>query len=193
MAKLFAAHPLEQFFEGLKTPPGDGVLVRSIEGKGIIHLFAAKGKTAAIERALKIKETPGKASIANGFNAIPMAPGQWILVSGRGDVRGTFAADIAVKVKKIGYVSEQSDSRVTFRVNGPRVIELLQKGCRLDLHPDNIGKGWCAQTQMAQIGVLIHQIDEKPTFDLYVYSGFAREFAEWLEYTGAQLGITFSR
>lgn len=193
MAKMFAAHPLEQFFETLKTPAGDGVLVRSVEGKGIVQIFAAKGRTAAVERALKIKQTPGKASVAAGFNAIPVAPGQWMLVSGRADTSGKFASDIKAQLKTSGYVSEQSDSRVIFRLNGPRVIDLMQKGCRLDLHPSVIGKGWCAQTQMAQMSVLIHQIDEKPTFDLYVYSGFAREFAEWLEHSGAQLGISFSR
>ncbi len=193
MANMFAAHPLEQFFEKLKTPAGKGVSVESIENRAIIQVFAAKGKTAAVERALKIKLSPGKSTISAGYTAIPVAPGQWMLISGKADTNGKFAAGIQAKLKKNGYISEQSDSRVVFRLSGPRVVQLMQKGCRLDLHPSSTGKGWCAQTQMAQMGVIIHQLDDKPTYDVLVYSGFARDFAEWLEHTGAQLGITFKR
>jgi len=69
----------------------------------------------------------------------------------------------------------------------------MQKGCRLDLHPSVASKGWCAQTQVAQTGALLHQVDDKPTYHVSVYSGFAQHFAEWLHHTGMQLGISFSR
>lgn len=193
MADMLASHPLEQFFNSLAFEPGSGVTVESIEGRGIIQVFAANGKTATVERALKIKSSAGRAGIAAGYTAMPVSPGQWILVSGKADKNGKFASEIQSKLKKNGYVSEQSDSRVIFRLSGPRVVELMQKGCRLDLHPSSTGKGWCAQTQMAQIGVLIHQTDNKPSYDVLVYSGFAQDFAEWLAHTGHQLGISFKR
>ena len=193
MADMFEAHPLEQFFETLKTPAGKGVSVQSIEKRAIIQVFASKGKTATVERALKIKQTPGRSSTHTGYAAIPVAPGQWMLVSDKADTNGKFASDIKAKLKNNGYVSEQSDSRVIFRLTGPRVVELMQKGCRLDLHPSATGKGWCAQTQMAQMGVIIHQLDDKPSYDVMVYSGFARDFAEWVEHTAAQLGVSFKR
>ena len=104
-----------------------------------------------------------------------------------------FADGLRAKLKKNGYVSEQSDARVIFSLSGPRVREMMQKGCRLDLHPSVTQKGWCAQTQMAQAGVIIHQSDDAPTYDILVYSGFAQHFAEWLAHTGAQLGIGFAR
>jgi len=193
MVDMFVAHPLKQFFETLGTPAGKGVSVESMENRAIIQVFAAKGKTAAVERALTIKQTPGKSSTSAGYTAIPVAPGQWILISAKPDRNEKFRSDIQSKLKKNGYVSEQSDSRVIFRLTGPRVVELMQKGCRLDLHPSSTGKGWCAQTQMAQMGAIIHQFDEKPGYDILVYSGFARDFAEWLEHTGIQLGIQFKR
>ena len=83
--------------------------------------------------------------------------------------------------------------RVIFSLSGPRVAELMQKGCRLDLHPSHTGKGWCAQTQIAQCGVIIIQTAETPAYDILVYSGFSRHFAEWLHHTGEQLGIGFFR
>ena len=193
MDNFTALHPLDDFFGDVNIPKsGKGVTVTSIEGLGIVQVFASKGKAEVVEKALGIKETPGVASATRSYTALPICPGQWVLVSAKPDPKD-FAGSIAKKLKKNGYVSEQTDSRVILRLSGSRARELMQKGCRLDLHPSVTSKGWCAQTQMAQIGVLLHQIDAKPTYDLYVYSGFARDFADWLLHTGSQLDIGFSR
>lgn len=192
MAKFSITTPLDQFFLRASKSGGKGVQVKAITECGIVQVFAAKGKTTVVERALKIKETPGKSTTTRDYAAIPVAPGQWMLVSSS-KAGMNFGEDLQKKLKKNGYVSEQSDGRMIFRLTGPRVVELMQKACRLDLHPSKTGKGWCAQTQMAQAGVIIHQTDTKPSYDVLVYSGFAQHFAEWLEHTGAQIGISFSR
>lgn len=191
MAKMFAAHPLEQFSESLKTPPGKGVTVEHLRGHGMVQVFAAKGSAAKVERALGIKQSPGKASVTKELTALPLSPGQWLVISAKPDTAGNFADKVKTRLKTSGYVSEQSDARVRLRLSGPRVLELMQKACRLDLDPAVTGPGWCAQTQMAQCGVILHQVDAEPVFDILVYSGFSRNFAEWLEHTGAQLGIRF--
>lgn len=192
MAKFSAATPLDAFFEHAPQSGGKGVQVKAITGRAIVQVFAAKGKTKSVERALKIKETPGATSSTSEYTAIPLSPGEWMLISTR-TAGMKFGEDLRSKLKKNGYASEQSDGRMIFRLTGPRVVELMQKACRLDLHPSKTGKGWCAQTQMAQAGVIIHQIDNKPSYDILVYSGFAQHFAEWLLHTGAQLNISFSR
>ncbi len=192
MAKFSAATPLDHFFDHASQSGGKGVLVKAITNRAIVQVFAAKGKTTAVERALRIKQTPGKASATKDYTAIPVAPGQWMIVSAR-NAGMKFGEDIQTRLKKNGYVSEQSDGRMIFSLSGPRASELMQKACRLDLHPSKTGKGWSAQTQMAQAGVIIHQTDTKPSYELLVYSGFAQHFAEWLKHSGAQLGISFSR
>lgn len=192
MAKFSAAQPLDAFFDGLGEPHGKDVSIKCIEGQGMVQVFAANGKTSAVERALKVKEKPGQISSTSEYSAIPLSPGQWVLIS-TGKSSDGFADAISKKLKKNGYVSEQSDARVTFRISGKHARELMQKGCRLDLDSSVISAGWCAQTQMAQAGVILHLVDEKPTFDIHVYSGFAQHFAEWLEHTGAQSGISFKR
>lgn len=192
MAKFATTFPLDAFFENLGEAHGNGVTVKCFEGQGMVQVFAVNGKTAAVERALKIKEKPGQVSVTDDYTAIPLSPGQWMLISSKKD-SDTFAGKINSKLKNNGYVSEQSDSRVVFRISGSRARELMQKGCRLDLHESVATKGWCAQTQIAQAGVILHQVDDKPTYDVLVFAGFAQHFAEWLEHTGAQLGIKFSR
>ncbi|MEO0910035.1 MAG: sarcosine oxidase subunit gamma family protein [Pseudomonadota bacterium] len=192
MVSFAPTHPLDEFFSRVSSGGNGDVQVQSVEGHGLVQVFASKGKTAAVEKALAIKETPGEATHHRSYHAIPLAPGQWFLISAKPDPKN-FAGGLSKKLKKDGYVSEQADSRVLLRLSGDRVGEMMQKGCRLDLHPSVTGKGWCAQTQIAQCGVILHQIDDKPTYDILVYSGFAQHFAEWLEHTGAQLGISFSR
>ncbi len=192
MAKFGSFHPLDTFFARVGTGTSRDLSVKSLEGHGIIQVFAVNGKNAAVERALKIKGKPGSATVTKDYTAIPLCLGQWMVVSAKAGSDG-FAAGIQTKLKKNGYASEQSDARIIFGVSGNRAREMMQKGCRLDLDPSVTSTGWCAQTQMAQAGVILHQVDDKPTYDILVYSGFAQHFAEWLEHTGAQLGIAFSR
>lgn len=192
MADFKTASPLDAFFDTLGSQSTGGVNVKASTGHGVVQVFAVKGKTAAVERALGIKETPGQATAKSDYTAIPLSPGEWMLVSSKPDSKG-FAQAIGNKLKNNGYVSEQSDARVIFSLSGPKARDLMIKGCRLDLHPSVTGKGWCAQTQMAQVGVVVHQTSDEPGYDLLVYSGFAQHFAEWLLHTGLQLGISFSR
>ena len=191
MVDMAATHPLDQFFAEREPHSGDGVTIRIITGRGIAQVFATKQKVKSVEGVLKIKQTPGQASVTPTHTGLPISPRQWILVSAEKEDGPGFSTQLQSKLGKNGYVSEQSDSRVIFNLSGPRVVELMQKGCRLDLHPSVTGPNWCGQTQIAQVSVLIHQLDNLPTYNLYVYSGFARDFAEWLEHTGAQLGIGF--
>lgn len=186
-------HPLDAFFENIEPGKNQtGITVENRIGHDIVQVFAANGKTAQVEKALGIRQSPGKASVTGNFTALPVSPGQWLVVSAKPEPEG-FAKGIAGKLKKNGHVSGQGGSRVILRLSGAKVRELMQKGCRLDLHPSVARKGFCAQTQMAQTGVLIHQVDDKPTYDLLIYSGFAHDFAKWLHHTGAQLGIRFSK
>lgn len=87
-------------------------------------------------------------------------------------------------------VVDVSASRIIFELAGPKARELLMKGCPLDLHPRSFGPGRCAQSLLAKAQVLIQQIDETPTYRLYVRPSFAHYVATWLvdamrEYRGA--------
>jgi sarcosine oxidase gamma subunit len=42
---------------------------------------------------------------------------------------------------------------------------------------------------IAKVGVLLHQCDEIPTYDLYVFAGYAVEFLEWLTTGAAEFGF----
>ncbi len=187
-----AAHPLDTFLSGSQSKAkSPGVRIEDCRGRGIVQIFAVEGKTRAVERALKIAGTPGKSTITRDFSALPVSPGEWMLVSRRAS--NNLAAAVSKKLAGIGYVSEQSDSRVILAISGPKARQLMQKGCRLDLHPSVAKSGFCGQTRMAGIGVMIHQIDNTPTYELMMFSGFAQDFAEWLTHSAAEFGLNFTR
>lgn len=186
-----AHHPLDAFVaDRPAAPKAPGVTVEIRRGHAMGNAFAISGEVTAVEKALKIKGTPGAATSSKDYSALPLSPGQWLLVSSAPADHG-FGEKLTKRLKGSGYYSEQSDSRVIFRISGRNARELMIKGCRLDLHPSVAKAGFCAQTQMAQIGVLIHQVEDAPVYDLFVYSGFAQEFAEWLDHSSAQYGIRF--
>jgi sarcosine oxidase subunit gamma len=109
------------------------------------------------------------------------------LIAGEGR-DGAFTQAVAARAAGLGYASEQSHGRQVIRVAGPRARDLMAKGCRLDLHPRVARPGFCAQTQIAQIGVLILQVDDAPTYDLVLFAGFAEAFWHWLTEAAAEYG-----
>ena len=151
------------------------------------QLFASKGNESKLEAKLKISGEPGKVTTSRNQTSLPLSPGQWMVVSK--DADDNFASKLAKRVKGLGYVSQQSDSRICLKVSGPMARELMSRGCRLDLDARSMQAGKCAQTTMAQVGVLLHQSSDDPSYDLFVYSGFARSFFEWLAHSAAQFGF----
>lgn len=169
--------------EAVASGPSLSLSVRT--NLGIVQLFARSGKAEALAAELGISSQSGQASATNSMTALPLSPGQWLVVSNQGS-EGELRQQLADQLVDVAYVSEQSHGRVAFRVSGDKARQVLKKGCRLDLHPSQAQSGFCAQTSMAQIGVLIHQVDDAPSYDLYVYCGFADSFWHWLNHSAAE-------
>ncbi len=166
--------------------PSKQIELSVVKGLSVVQLFARNGKVSKACKLLDINGKPGRATVRKEFTALPLSPGQWMLVSEESIHKGGLAAYIAARIEDRGYVSEQGDARVCIRVRGPKARRVMAKGCRLDLHPNAARTGFCAQTVMAQVGVILHQVDDTPTYDLLVYSGFARSFWQWIAEAAAE-------
>ena len=68
-----------------------------------------------------------------------------------------------------------------FELAGPEARAVLAQGVSLDLHPRVFEPGRCAQTVLARVPILLHQIDPTPRFRLFVRASFAPYIAEWLK------------
>jgi sarcosine oxidase subunit gamma len=77
-------------------------------------------------------------------------------------------------------VTDVSAQRTTLELSAPRARDVLAKGCSLDLHPRAFGPGRCAQTDLGRANVVLHQVDEGPTYELLVAGSLAAYLAAWL-------------
>jgi methylglutamate dehydrogenase subunit D len=111
-------------------------------------------------------------------------PGQWLLVTEEADA----LAQLTVRLAGQAAVSDQSSSRAVIRVSGPRVRDVLAKGCMIDLHPRAFSPGDAAMTAIALISVQIWQLDDKPTYDLLVPRSMAASFWSWFGASAAEFG-----
>ena len=177
-------HPLGDLDALVRPAPAPSVTLTVRARRPMAQVLARKG--GDMDAALAMRTAPSRAHAGDGFVALPLAPGQWMLVGEPDVTPEDFAASIEGKVGEAAHVSQQSDARTSFRVSGPQARALMARGCRLDL--DRPNPGFCAQTPMAQVGVLLHEVEaaDGRAFDLYVYNGFARSFWHWLTQTAEQ-------
>lgn len=77
-------------------------------------------------------------------------------------------------------VSDLSDARCGIEVSGAQARTVLARICALDLDARSFQPGQCAQSLLARVPVLIHQIDELPTYHLYVDRSLVTYAWDWL-------------
>ena len=177
---------------GHNSPPGVAISERI--GLALFVISAAAGK--ASEVAAKVLAVTGlelpmgpKRVSKDGFALIGTAPGQWLAVVEGKSALGLLAK-LAVGLKGLATIIDQSDGKVVLRVSGPRARDTLAKGCSLDLHPSVFKPGSAGTTPVALIDCVIWQVDETPSYDLAIPTSFAESFWSWLTASAAEYGYT---
>ncbi|MBD3003436.1 MULTISPECIES: sarcosine oxidase subunit gamma [unclassified Streptomyces] len=106
-----------------------------------------------------------------------LGPDEWLVLSeapvDTAELRQALAGDP-------GSVVDVSANRTTLELSGPAARQVLEKGCRLDLHPRAFGPGRAVSTTVGPVPVLLWQLDEAPTYRLLPRSSFADYLARWL-------------
>ncbi len=85
-------------------------------------------------------------------------------------------------------VTDVSGNLARLRLSGDHARDVLAKGCSLDLHPRQFQPGQCAQTLILRCGIILHQIDERPSYDLLPRRSFAEYLWMWLSDAMAEYG-----
>jgi sarcosine oxidase subunit gamma len=161
-----------------------------VRGNGADPAFVA-----AIRGALNfdLPQIPNTAAGAESTHALWLGPDEWLIATAPDDA---MARAVGLKVALVGLhaaVTDIGDSRTVIRLSGPRAREILAKGCPLDLHPRAFGPGRVAQSLIARAGVVIHQADDAPSYDIYVLASFAAYLWNWLTDAGLEYGIGAGR
>ena len=161
--------------------------------RGLLDLRCAQSQTglmAALETILGFALPTGAGGTAGGpeRRALCLGPNEWWIVTPESDaalagkIRDAIAGEPAA-------LTEIGDSRTCIHVTGPKARDLIAKGCPLDLHPRSFAAGRCAQSVLAKADVTLHQLDDEPSYDLYVLCSFSEYLWLWLEDAAQEYGL----
>ena len=103
-----------------------------------------------------------------------LGPDEWLV---RARVNVAEAATAALRSRladEHAAVVDVSDRGCLLRLSGAQARDALAQGCPLDLHPRVFRPGLCARSRFGKAPVLIHQVDDRPTYDLETPRSFAR-------------------
>lgn len=142
---------------------------------------AAIGKALGIDCSTQpgISSSDGKTQVSwNG-------PNSWMIVASdedSGRAAGELLKTLQKAVGDLAAVVDQSHGRCGLRLSGSRARQVMAKNTAIDLHPRSFGPGRCALTSVAHMNASIVQVDDTPTYDLFVIRSMARSFAHAIEH-----------
>ena len=118
-----------------------------------------------------------------------LGPDEWLVISPP-DIKDGLSAKLEEALSGLhASVNDISGGQTIIRLRGARAMDVLSKGCPVDLHPRAFGAGQCAQSHIAKCNALIIQVDDGPTYDVVVRRSFADYLARWLNHAGMEYDI----
>jgi heterotetrameric sarcosine oxidase gamma subunit len=179
---------------GAQGPGAPGIVFTERRALAMVQVAAIGGEVEAVRRGITAAvgitpdAKPNRAVSSGRTSVLWVGPGRWLVVEPERQgtnleemLRSTLPATQTALV-------DLGCSRTVLRIAGPRARDLLAKGCALDLHPRAFAAGACAQSQLGHVGMLIHAVDDAPSFDIYVARSFALTVWEWLTESAAEYG-----
>jgi sarcosine oxidase subunit gamma len=111
-----------------------------------------------------------------------LSPGEWAILD-------MDAAEVAMRTAKalgqrLHHLSDVSDGRSLFRIDGEGSRRLIAQACSLDLHPRVFPPDACAQTQFTQVPVLLYRSGGEDRFDIVVDASLAGHLSTWFAAAG---------
>ncbi|TMU96637.1 sarcosine oxidase subunit gamma family protein [Streptomyces sp. DASNCL29] len=156
-----------------------------------LRLGPASEAACRVEKTLgaPLPRECGHTAASGPHTAVWLGPDEWLVLSEEpidtAELRQALAGDP-------GSVVDVSANRTTLELSGSAARQVLEKGCRLDLHPRAFGPGRAVSTTVGPVPVLLWQLDDAPTYRLLPRSSFADYLARWLidamrEYRGPEV------
>jgi heterotetrameric sarcosine oxidase gamma subunit len=154
--------------------------------RSMVTVAAGRGATPG----LAALPGPGRSASIGEVTAYAIAPATWLVAAGGSEP--DFVTRITTAAAPARIV-DQSFGKATLRISGARVRDVLDKLCRLDLHPTAFPPDMCGITEIAHVAVLIARADSGgpgaiPAFDLVIPSTFAVHVLEAVEMAAAEYG-----
>ena len=197
MSEARQESPLVQFLTTDRTgarPTDAGVELREGAFMGHLNLRGDTADRAFLEAVqgalgLGLPVEPNTVAEGGGLAALWLGPNEWLVLTPPQQETALAQSLRDALSEVLSSVVDVTGGQTVINLRGPRVRDLLAKGCTLDLHPRAFGPGRCAQTLVAKAGVTVRQLDDSPSFDLIVRRSFADYLALWIEDAAEEYGL----
>ena len=110
-----------------------------------------------------------------------LGPDEWLIRTGDGKEPALSAALLEAVRGRHAAVTAVSDAYVIFTVSGQDARAVLNQGTGIDLHPRSFNPGTCVRTSLGKTGVILHQLDDKPAYDVYAWRSYAHYLSLWMD------------
>ena len=129
-------------------------------------------------RHLALPRQPNTVLAAGDRAALWLGPDEWLVTGAPGSATA-IAMELAAALPGVTTsIVDVSANRAVLDLSGPAALEVLARGCSLDLHPRSWWAGLCAQTILGKTQVIL---DQRVTATrIYVRPSFAGYLVDWL-------------
>jgi len=169
-----------------------GVVLTERTGLGLATVACRKGQDDGLKASVREAygvDLPLTSAVADGdgVSFIGTGPGQWLVVSQthRGEA---LAEDLALALKGLASISDQSGGRAVIRIGGPRARDVLAKGLAIDLDPRAFPPGSAVTSTISHMGVQLWQADTAESYDIAIFRSVSGSFWRWLTASAAEYG-----
>jgi len=132
---------------------------------------------------------PNTLSASETVSTLWLGPDEWLLIA-QNSKEGELAHALrAALCGQHAAVTDITDGQAVLCLSGPNALDVIQRGCPLDLHPRTFRPGSCAQTHIAKAPVLIWRADDLSCYYFVVRRSFADYFALWLQDAASDYGF----
>ena len=187
---------LSRFTRPLATPPvhpSNGLMLAELEVPGQFNLRGRASDTAFLAAAgsvldCRLPVSPNTVQTAGDLTVLWLGPDEWLALTPPGAEAAIIARLREALAGIHAAITDVSGNHARLRLAGTHARDVLAKGCSLDLHPRRFQPGQCAQTLILRCGVILHQIDDRPSYDLLPPRSFAEYLWMWLIDAMAEYG-----
>ena len=182
------AGALTRFTLPLERPPvspTNGLILAELAVPGQINLRGRPSDTAFLAAAgsvldCRLPVSPNTVQTAGDLTVLWLGPDEWLVLTAPGAEAAIIARLREALAGIHAAVTDVSGNLARLRLAGNHARDVLAKGCSLDLHPRRFQPGQCAQTLILRCGIILHQIDDRPSYDLLPRRSFAEYLWMWL-------------
>ena len=139
---------------------------------------------------LELPVVPKTAHRKSGRALLWLGPDEWLAVTAVAD-DGALQARLTETLEDVHHgVADVSHSRIIIGLQGANARDVLMKGTNIDLHPRHFGPDNCVQAHLGRCLMLLHQLDDEPSYDIYIHRSFAVYAWQWLSDAAGEYGLS---